>query len=129
MRLHRWLSVIAVSLVTVGVLATTAEAAVTVSRAQLNGSQLLVEGTDALPNHAISINPGGVTGTSDSEGAFELVTSPYSSPTCQVTVSDGTTSASVRLSGCTPSSPPPPPPPPPGPAPIASISPTGLTYP
>jgi hypothetical protein len=127
MRLQRWLVLVAVSLVTLGALATSAQAAVTVTRAELNGTQLRVEGNGALPNHAVSINPGPVTGTSDANGAFRIETSPYSSQSCNVTVSDGVTSTSVTLSGCTPSSPPPPPPPP-GPAPIASISPTTLTY-
>src|SRR5438132_7869338 len=127
MRLKRWLSVMAFSLVTMGVLASRADAAVTVTRAERNGGQLRVEGSGALPNHAVSINPGAVTGTSDSSGSFRVETSPYSSPTCQITVSDGATSASVPLSGCAPSQPPPPPPPP-APAPIASISRTALTY-
>src|SRR5947209_3017244 len=111
MRLKRWLSVMAVSLVTMGVVASRADAAVTVSRAELNGGQLRVEGSGALPNHAISItggNPTPVTGTSDGNGSFRVETSPYSSPTCQITVSDGATSASVPLSGCAPSQVPPP---------------------
>ena len=65
-------------------------------------------------------------GTSDGTGAFRIQFSPYSSSTCKVTVSDGSTSATATLLGCTPSSPPPPPP---GPAPIASVSPTSLVFP
>src|SRR5262249_31988857 len=122
MRILRLLLVLAVSLVTLGVLATPAQAAVMVTRAELNGTRLRVDGSGALPNHTISINPGGVTGTSDGSGAFRVETTPYSSATCQVTVSDGATSATVPLSGCTPA------PPPPGPAPNVSVSPTTLTY-
>src|SRR5262249_48543921 len=125
MRVVRLLSAVAVSVVLLGVLASGAEAAVTVSRAELNGTRLRIDGSGALPNHSVSINPGAVTATSDNNGAFRVDISPYSSATCQVTVSDGATSASVTLSGCTPATPPPPPP---GPAPIASLSPTTLTF-
>ena len=45
MRLQRWLCVFAVPVLMVGALATRAEAAVIISRAELNGSKLRVEGT------------------------------------------------------------------------------------
>src|SRR5437868_7876101 len=127
MRLQRWLCVFAVPVLMVGALATRAEAAVIISRAELNGSKLRVEGTGALPNHSISVTPGPVTGTTDGTGAFRVESLTYSSPTCQITVSDGATSASATLSGCTPQSPPPPPPPP-GTAPIATVAPSSLTF-
>src|SRR5947209_13226305 len=124
MRLQRWLCVFAAPVLMVGVLATRAEAAVVISRAELSGSKLRVEGSGALPNHSISVTPGPVTGTTDGSGAFRIESLTYSSPTCQITVSDGATSASATLSGCTPQSPPPPP----GTAPIATIAPTSLTF-
>src|SRR5213079_223736 len=68
---------------------------------------------------------GFVTGTSDSAGAFKIQSSPYSSSTCKVTVSDGSTSASASLAGCTPSTSSPPPP---TSAPAVSLSPASLTY-
>jgi len=86
-----------------GVVAVSAQAAVALTRAELNGTQLRVEGKGALPNQTITVSPGSVVGRSDSTGAFRIEASPYSSPTCRVTVSDGTTSASTSLSGCTPS--------------------------
>ena len=124
MGFRRYLTLGVAPLLAIGAFATRAEAAVMVSRAELNGTQLRVDGAGALPNHSVSVNPGAVTGTSDSGGQFRVQSSAYKSSTCQVTVSDGATSSTVRLSGCTPS----PPPPAPGPAPIASISPTSLTY-
>ncbi len=89
--------------------ATIAHAAVGISRAELSGGQLRVEGSGALPQHAITVTPGNVTGTSDSNGAYKIQASSYSSPTCKITVSDGSTSSNATLSGCTPTSTTPPP--------------------
>jgi Abnormal spindle-like microcephaly-assoc'd, ASPM-SPD-2-Hydin/Putative Ig domain len=124
-RLRR-LAIVAASIVAFGVITSSAEAAITVTRAELNGSQLRVEGSGALPNATVVVNPGAVSGRSDSTGAFRIESTPYRSSTCQVTVSDGSTSASASLSGCTPSTPPPPPPP--TSAPAVSLSPTSLTF-
>jgi hypothetical protein len=99
-----------------------AEAAVVVTRAELNSGQLRLEGGGALPNHLITVNPGNLTGTSDGNGAFKIQSSPYSSTTCQITVSDGTTSASTTFSGCTPSQPAPS-------APAVTLTPSSLTFP
>jgi two-component sensor histidine kinase len=74
----------------------------------------LIQG--ALPNAAISID-GVVRGTADSTGRFRIEVANFSSPTCQVTVSDGATSAQAQLAGCTPSAPPPSASPTPTPAP------------
>jgi hypothetical protein len=64
-----------------------------------------------------------VVGTSDANGAFKIQKDPYSSSTCQITVSDGSTSASARLSGCSaPSSPPP------TSAPAVTLTPSSLTF-
>ena len=82
----------------------TALAAVTITRAELNSGQLRLEGQGAVPNHAILVN-GTALGTSDGSGQFKIQVQPYSSATCQVTVSDGTTSAQATLSGCTPTTP------------------------
>ena len=98
-----------------------ADAAITVTRSELNNGQLRVEGNGAVPNHSISIDPGAVPGTSDGTGAFKVQSSPYSSSTCRVTVSDGTTSQSAALSGCTAA-------PAPASAPAVSLSPASLTF-
>jgi hypothetical protein len=86
-----------------GVTAAGAQAAISLTRAELNGAQLRIEGGGAVPNHTIVVSPGSVSGTSDSNGEFRIERSSYSSSTCRVTVSDGTTSVSSSLSGCTPS--------------------------
>src|SRR3954468_18286721 len=85
-----------------------ADAAITISRAELTGTQLRVEGSGAVPNHAVTVSPGSVPGTSDANGAFKIQRDPYGSSTCQITVSDGASSAAARLSGCSASSSPPP---------------------
>ncbi|HEU0304208.1 MAG TPA: Ig domain-containing protein [Gaiellaceae bacterium] len=96
----------------------TADAAVTVSRAELDGTRLRIEG-QALANRAITVD--GVTmGTSDGSGKFRIERDPFTPPAdCTVDVDDGSGSPAVAtLAGCTvPSPPPPPPPPPPAPQP------------
>src|SRR5918911_965415 len=122
MRLRRSL-VVAVLLATFGVASASADAAITISRADLSGTQLRVEGSGAVPNHAVTVSPGSVAGTSDGSGAFKIQKDPYSSSTCQVTVSDGSSSASARLSGCSASSPPPP-----TSSPAVTLTPSSLTF-
>jgi hypothetical protein len=80
----------------------TALAALTVTRSELNGGQLRVEGQGAVPNAAIAID-GVVRGTADNTGFFRIEVANFSSPTCRVTDSDGTTSVQTTLAGCTPS--------------------------
>jgi len=129
-RRGRVLGVVVCVAATFGVGVGSAAAAITVTRSELNGGQLRVEGSGAVPNRAITITPGAVRGTSDGNGAFKVQASPYSSSTCQVTVSDGATSASARLAGCTPSAPAPAPSPSPQPssAPAVSLTPSSLTF-
>src|SRR5215218_9614657 len=90
------------------VVASVAQAAVSISRAELNGTQLRIEG-QASPNHPITVD-GVAMGTSDSGGKFMIDRSGFTAPAeCTVDVNDGsTTAASARLSGCTLSSSPPP---------------------
>src|SRR5215218_827987 len=89
------------------VVASVAEAAVSVSRAELNGTQLRIEG-QASPNRTITVD-GVAMGTSDGSGRFRIERSGFAAPTdCTVDVNDGSaTAASARLSGCTVSSAPP----------------------
>ncbi|MEA2252279.1 MAG: hypothetical protein QOG70_2521 [Solirubrobacteraceae bacterium] len=84
-------------------------AAVSVSRAQVSGSALRLEGT-AIANRDITVD-GAVFGRSDGGGKVRIDRSPFTSPAdCTVDVNDGSATARVAtLSGCTVSSPPPPP--------------------
>src|SRR3954464_10507858 len=66
-----------------GVASARADAAIAISRAELSGTQLRVEGSGAVPNHAVTVSPGSVPGTSDANGAFKLQKDPYGSPTRQ----------------------------------------------
>jgi hypothetical protein len=94
-------------------LADPALAAVSVSKAQLSGSSLRLEGT-ATASRNITVD-GVVMGASDSGGKFRIERTGYTAPAdCTVDVNDGSATPRVAtLSGCTVSSPPPPPPPPP----------------
>jgi hypothetical protein len=83
--------------------ASPALAAVSVTRAELNGTRLRVEGGGAVPDASISID-GTVMGQADGAGSFRIERDPFTSSTCTITVSDGATSTSATLAGCTPSS-------------------------
>ena len=99
-------------LVVVGalVVASVAEATVSISRAELNGSELRIEG-QASPNRTITVD-GVAMGTSDGSGRFRIERSGFAAPAdCTVDVNDGSaTAATARLFGCTVSSTSPPPP-------------------
>jgi len=84
-----------------------AQAAVTVSRAEVSGDQLRIEG-QAAPGRAITVDGVAMT-TSSSSGSFRIDRSGYTRPAdCTVDVNDGTGAVNVRLSGCTVTTPPPP---------------------
>lgn len=104
--------------------ASTAQAAVSISRAESSGGQLRIEG-QARANTTITVD-GVAMSTSDGSGKFRIDRSGYTPPAdCTVDVNDGSaTAATARLSGCTVSSTPPPPPPADTTAPTA---PTNLT--
>ena len=78
---------------------------VRISRAELNGTKLRVEGT-ALPSHTITVD-GVALGTSDGAGNFRIERDPFAKPAdCTVDVNDGSAApVTVRLSGCTVTSP------------------------
>ena len=114
-------SVVPVLLVTFAV---AAEASVVVSRAEVSGSRLRLEG-QASPNRGITVDGVQMT-TSGSTGSFKIDRSGYTAPgDCTVDVNDGSAAAAdVRLSGCAVSTPPPSPspsPPPPPPATTVTI--------
>ena len=84
-------------------LAPAASAAVSITRAELSGSKLRVEGGGAKPNTLVTVNGGEASATSDGSGGFRIESDDFSAPAdCSVTVGDGTTSATTTLSGCTP---------------------------
>lgn len=104
-------------------------AAVSVKRASLSATTLSVEGRGARANATITVNSpqSTATGRADNRGEFKFSASGFRSSTCKATVGDGSSSVTVTLSGCTPSTPPPPPPPPTGTAPTSlSLSHTSL---
>ena len=103
-----------------GVVGANGATGITVTRAELNSGQLRVEGSGAVANARVVVTPGSVAGTSDSNGAFRIQSSGYSSSTCQVSVTDGVSTASHSLSGCTPSSS--------SSSAAATLSPTSLTF-
>ena len=82
-------------------LAGTAYAAATVSRAEVSGDRLRIEGT-ATANRPITVD-GVQMATSSSSGTFKIDRSGYTSPAdCTVDVNDGSAAPiNVRLSGCT----------------------------
>jgi hypothetical protein len=94
-------AVIAVA-VAATVFAATAQANVSVTKAELNGTQLRLEGT-AKPNATITVN-GVAMGTSDANGNFKIQKDPYTPPaSCVVQANDGSSTAtSISLAGCTP---------------------------
>jgi hypothetical protein len=118
----RHVTVVALCATLFGVGTATASAAISITRAELNSGQLRVEGIGALANAQVTVSPGSVTGTSDGSGAFRIQTSPYASSTCQVTVTDGVSTASRSLSGCTTSTPSP------ATSPAATLAPASLTF-
>ena len=104
-RTARWVMLTTVALMLV--LAEPAFAAATVTRAEVNGTQLRLEGT-ALPSRDVTVD-GVVLGRSDGSGAFRIERDPFQPPAdCTVDVNDGSATATVaRLSGCTVTSTPP----------------------
>lgn len=98
---------VALGLVLTLVTTPAASAAVTVSRAEMNGGQLRLEGS-ALANRTITVD-GAALGTSDGSGRFRIERSFTPPADCTVDVNDGSaTPTNARLSGCTVTTPPPP---------------------
>ncbi len=97
----RWSAVLALALLLGALLAAPASAVARVSRAEVTGTQLRIEGT-AIANRAITVD-GVRMATSDGSGRFRVDRSGYTRPAdCTVDVNDGSaTPVNVRLSGCT----------------------------
>jgi hypothetical protein len=105
-RVRRLIPAAALALFLIAFLAPPALATVSISRAELEGSRLRVEGRGATPNTKVSVNGGQASATSDSSGNYRIENSSFPKPSdCRVVVSDGTSSATATLSGCTPTAP------------------------
>ena len=104
----RWLVLATVMFMVV--LADLAFAVATVTRAEVSGTRLRLEGT-ALPSRDITVD-GIVLGRSDGSGAFRIERDPFTPPAdCTVDVNDGSLTVTVAgLSGCTVTGPVTPPP-------------------
>lgn len=79
--------------------------AVTVTKSQLSGGQLRIEGTGAALNQYViaesSTSAAGVR--ADLKGNFKIQATGFTSPNCWITVRDGSTpTATVLIPGCTP---------------------------
>jgi hypothetical protein len=106
-----------------------ASAAVSVSRAEVSGTSLRVEGT-ATAGRDITVDRV-VMGRSDSGGRFRIDRSGYTRPAdCTVDVNDGSATPRVAtLTGCTVTTQPPPPSGPAAPAPLAPANGASVTSP
>ncbi|WP_457973880.1 hypothetical protein [Arthrobacter sp. D1-17] len=84
------------------------QAAVSISKAEISGNRLRIDGR-AVANRPITVD-GVQMATSDGAGRFKVDRAGFSAPAdCTVDVNDGSTTAtSARLSGCTVTTPPPP---------------------
>lgn len=79
-----------------------AQAATTISTAELDGSTVRITGSDATPHSRILVNGGWLSATADAGGSFTIRSSTFTVPSnCKVRVNDGNTIATTRLSGCT----------------------------
>jgi hypothetical protein len=100
---RRWRLAAIALLVLIGAafVASTALANVSISRAELVGTRLRIEGT-AIPNRTITVD-GVAMGTSDAAGNFKIEQDPFAKPAdCIVDVNDGSAQPTpARLSGCT----------------------------
>jgi hypothetical protein len=105
MRVRGLVQAAVLALFLAALLASPALAAVSITRAELSGSKLRVEGQGATPHTGVTVNGDQASGTSDGSGNFRIEDSSFAAPAdCKIVVSDGTTSATATLSGCTVSS-------------------------
>src|SRR3712207_969911 len=97
----RFPAAVVVVLAVGAIVAPAANATVTVSRAEVSGTKLRLEG-GAVANRTITVD-GVAMGTSDGSGAFRIARDPYARPAdCTVDVNDGSAApTTARLSGCT----------------------------
>lgn len=107
-RALRWAMAVLAALLLVLAMPGVSHATVSVSRAEVSGDRLRIEGS-AAPNRTITVD-GVAMGTSNGGGTFKIERTGFTPPAdCTVDVNDGSaTATTARLSGCTVSSPPPP---------------------
>jgi hypothetical protein len=86
---------------------------IAVDRAELDDGLLRVEGEGAVPDAIVWVTSAESSASSpaDEDGRFRLLAANFQSSNCQVTVTDGATSAQVSLDECIPTAPPTTPPP------------------
>jgi hypothetical protein len=108
-----------------------AAGAVTATKSQLTGGQLRLEGQAAPGQFVIAESTTSSAGArADLNGQFKIQATGFTAPDCKVTIRDGRTpTATVTLSGCTPSIVPVPaqPAPPTGSCVITPVAPATLT--
>jgi len=68
-------------------------------RAELDRGRLRIEGEGAASNATITLD-GISRGAADERGRFRIELENFSSPSCQVTISDGVTTQVVSLDPC-----------------------------
>jgi hypothetical protein len=100
-----------------------------VDRAELDDGLLRVEGEGAVPDAIVWVTSAESSASSpaDNDGRFRLLAPNFQSSNCQVTVTDGATSAQVSLDECTPTTPPTTPPPTTAPPTTTTTEPTTTT--
>ncbi|MCW2924388.1 MAG: putative Ig protein [Thermoleophilia bacterium] len=108
----------------------TTASAVTVSKASLSAGQLRVEGSNAAPGifttAESTTSAAGIR--SDTKGQFKIQATNFTAPDCTIVVSDRQTpSATVRISGCTPTTVPVTTPPPASSGTCRLVTPAGAT--
>jgi len=105
--------------------------AVTATKTQLSGGQLRIEGQAAPGQFVIAESTTSAAGArADVKGLYKIQATGFTAPDCKVTIRDGSTpTATVTLSGCTPSIVPVPavPAPPTGSCVITPVAPATLT--
>jgi hypothetical protein len=106
---------VALAVVSASLLVVSANAldSIVVDRAELDDDLLRVEGEGAVPDAIVWVTSAESSASSpaDDDGRFRLLAPNFQSSNCQVTVTDGATSARVSLDECTPTAPPTTPPP------------------
>lgn len=98
-RVWRAAGILAAALLLVALVPGVGYGAVAVSRAEVSGGNLRIEGT-AAPNRTITVD-GVAMGTSDSAGRFRVERAGFTAPAdCTVAVNDGSaTAATATLAG------------------------------
>lgn len=97
-----------------------AQAAVSIDKAELKGTSLRIEGDLGGPDSTVTARStvSQASGQADNRGRWQIQANNFSAPDCIVSVDDGTGAVTATLSGCTPVEPAPAPEPAPETAPV-----------